>query len=136
MEMLLPDEIVFERKIRTRKTEVALRSDGIMQYELKVAADFSIEDLKEVNEAAGIIGQGKAYPNLIFISQFLNAEADFRNYAAGEESNRFTKADAFVVNSVALKLIGNFYIRFNKPLRPTRIFTSAKEATSWLYTFL
>jgi hypothetical protein len=33
---------------------------------------------------------------------------------------------------MATRIAGNFYIRFNKPPKPTRIFTNPEDAKSWL----
>lgn len=128
--------ITFIRQVELRSVEIKLRSDGIMQFELKPIDSFSINDLKEVNAAAEALGgEGKVYPRLTFVKHFLNMDRELRAYAASEESNRTTTAAAFVTNILALKFIGNFYISFNKPVRPTRIFSSEEEAIEWLKTF-
>lgn len=134
--MLLEESITVVKKIEIDKAIVSLREDGIMQYNIKPHTEYSVRDVMAANDAAGKLGSGKAYPNIIFIDHFLNADADCRKYAASEESNVYTVADAFVLNSVALKLIGNFYIKVNKPVRPTRIFSNEQEAIDWLYSFL
>ena len=41
-------------------------------------------------------------------------------------------AEAFVVNGLGTRLIVNFYMKFNKPPNPTRLFTSIEEAEQWL----
>jgi hypothetical protein len=33
-------------------------------------------------------------------------------------------------------VLGNFYLGLNKPLVPTRLFTSEEEAQAWLRSFL
>lgn len=70
------------------------------------------------------------------MNEFIQVGDDARKYAAGEDSNKYTIADAFVINSIALKLVGNFYIRYNKPVRPTRIFNNEEDALVWLRNFL
>ena len=82
------------------------------------------------------LGGGKAYPNLVIVNHFFNASSEVREFAASEEGNKYTIADAFVVKHVAVKLIGNVYISFNKPQKPTRIFDDVAEAEKWLKTFL
>lgn len=128
--------MIILKEIDLRTATVKLRDDGIMQYNVKPVEEFGVNDLKEINEAVGKLGDGKKFPNLVCVNHFLNVDAEVRKYAATEESNRYTIADAFVINSTALKLIGNFYIRFDKPVRPTRIFNSDIEAIPWLKTFL
>jgi hypothetical protein len=134
--MISDQPVVHLKKVETSSAIVSLRNDGIMEYRVKPLQEYTVKELRETNEAAGILGGGKPYPNLVILTDFFNADAECRKYAATEESNRYTLADAFLVQSVAAKLIGNFYVRFNKPARPSRIFTSAEDAVSWLYTFL
>lgn len=129
--------VTFIKQIELRSVEIKLRSDGIMQFDLKPCDDFSINDLKEVNAAADALGEeGKAYPRLTFVKYFLNMGQELRAYAASEESNRTTVAAAFVTNVLALKFVGNFYISFNKPVRPTRLFDSEEKAVEWLKSFM
>jgi hypothetical protein len=59
-----------------------------------------------------------------------------RDYWAKKESCPYSKADAFIINSVAMRFIANFYLNMNKPERPTRMFTEEKDAIAWLKTFL
>lgn len=134
--MLLEATFTILKRIEIDKAIVSLRDDGIMQYNIKPHTEYTEDDVKAANEAAGKLGAGKAYPNIIFIDHFLNADADCRKFAASEESNIYTIADAFVLNSVALKLIGNFYIKVNRPVRPTQICNTEEEALNWLYSFL
>ena len=116
--------------------DVKLRSDGIMQFELKPCDEFAIEDLIETNAAADLLGQGKIYPRLTLVNHFVIFDKDVRALMATEESNHTTSAAAFVVNLIAIKIVGNFYISFNKPVRPTKIFDSEEKAVEWLKTFL
>lgn len=129
-------EVIIEKQVDMRTATLKLRNDGILEYVMKSSDDFTVEDIKETNKAVGELGGGRAFLNLVYIHQLFNTDPEVREYAATEESNRYTIADAFVVNSTALKLVGNFYIRFNKPARPTKIFTSDTEAIEWLKSFL
>ncbi len=43
-------------------------------------------------------------------------------------------ATAVVVDTLAYKLIANFYLKFNKPKRPYKVFSKEEEAIKWLKT--
>ncbi|MGZ3885614.1 MAG: DUF7793 family protein [Bacteroidia bacterium] len=45
-------------------------------------------------------------------------------------------ADALITDSLAMRLIANSYIKFNRPEVPTRMFSDEKKAIEWLHTFL
>ena len=115
---------------------IKLRNDSILQFDFKPCEDFSVDDLKETNLAADKLGNNKLYPRLIIMDHFINFGREVRAYSASEESNITTIAAAFVVNLVALRFVGNLYISFNKPARPTKLFNSEEMAIEWLKTFL
>ncbi len=46
--------------------------------------------------------------------------------------SKVRKAEAFVVESLANRLIANFYIKFNRPKNPTKIFNNYDRALAWL----
>lgn len=123
-------------EIRTKSGTVSFQEEGIVRYEIDQTDELTLQNVKEYLEAVRNLGDGKAFCNLVVMKEFIQVGDDARIFAAGEESNIYTIADAFVINSMALKLVGNFYIRFNKPVRPTRLFNNEKDALIWLRTFL
>ena len=94
------------------------------------------EIAREILREVRSLGGGKAFCNLVVFKQYTTVDDAARAFSAGEEGNAYTIADAFVVNSIALKLVGSFYMQVNRPVRPTRIFTKEEEAVAWLRTFL
>lgn len=46
--------------------------------------------------------------------------------------SKVRKAEAFVVESLANRLIANFYIKLNRPKNPTKIFNNYDRALAWL----
>ena len=123
-------------KIKTTTGSISIQEEGIMRYQIDQTDEITLQNVKEYLEAVRNLGGGKSFCNLIVMQEFIQVGDDARSYAAGEESNMYTIADAFVINSIALKIVGNFYIRYNKPVRPTRIFNNEEDALIWLRTFL
>ena len=130
------DTINIIKQFDLKSITVKLRSDDIMQFDVKPCDDFVVNDLKETNIAADKLGGGKSYPRLIMMPHYINFDREVRAYGASEESNITTIAAAFVVNLIALRFVGNFYISFNKPARPTKLFDTEEKAVEWLKTFL
>jgi len=122
--------------IDTKHTTITLRDDGIMQFYFKDKTILEVEMLKEALEVTRILGDGKKYPNLILAGDFITVAQVVREFAVTEESNRYTVADAFVVKSLAEKLMVNFYITINRPPKPTRYFNKEEDAIKWLKKFL
>lgn len=56
-------------------------------------------------------------------------------YAKSDYINRNRIADAFIVNSLAMRLIANFFIQVTKPKVPTHLFNDEEKAINWLKKF-
>lgn len=123
-------------QIQTSGGTVILRPDGIIRIEIGKIDEISLKNVNEFIEAIRLLGEGKAYCNLIIFEDFVQVDHEARKYTASEEANIYTTAEALVIKSTPLKLVGNFYIKFNKPSRPTKIFTNEDDAVKWLKTFM
>jgi len=131
-----PETQIANKNAGTRTATIALRDDGILRFDMLPVDELTIDDQKEILEKVKKLGGGKAFCNLVVFSQYVHVDEAARKFCAGEAANIYTIADAFVVNSIALKLVGTFYTQVNKPIKPTRIFTQEEEAAQWLRTFL
>lgn len=61
---------------------------------------------------------------------FFSKEA--RQYIASKEINTIVQAEALVISSMALRIMGNFYLKVNKPARESRLFNDRAIALEWL----
>ncbi len=75
-------------------------------------------------------GGGKFF-NVYQFSSFSDVEPEIREWAADSSGNHYTHSDAIVIGSLSQKIISDFYLRFNKPVKPTRIFYSLEKAAEW-----
>ena len=123
-------------KIQTKGGAVSLQENGLLRIEISKTDEITIPNIKEYLEVIKELGGGKAFCNIIIIEDFVNVDNETRKFNASEEVNIYTIAEAFVIKSTALKIVGNFYIRFNKPARPTKMFSNEEDATNWLMKFL
>ncbi len=125
--------------ITTRVVEVCyveLRSDGIVHSHTSAHVDFNIESLKKFTAVMGEITNHKQAPLLLTLDEFAIPPGDTREYWAKKDSCPYASAEAYITSSLGHKLIGNFYLKLNKPHRPTQLFTDINEAVKWLKTFL
>lgn len=88
--------------------------------------------LEEVVSVIKEFGQGKKIPIYYSTHDLLTISADARVYAASNHAQDFSLAIAVLSNSLATKLIFNFFIRVNRPKSPTRSFSNKEEAFVWL----
>lgn len=112
------------------------KSNGILYVNISGERQETVEDQKEgVMMANALVGYKKV-PVLYNHEEFALPNAEVRKYWAKADSGPFSLADAFILNSLAFRLIANFYMRVNKPQRPTQFFNSVADAEKWLLTFL
>ena len=52
--------------------------------------------------------------------------------ASSKDSNLVVKAEALIINSLGLRLMGNFYLKINKPPRPAKLFNDRLQGIDWL----
>lgn len=117
-------------------SEVNFRSDGIVNLHIKPNHSLSVGDTKKMIEYIGKKGNGKKLLLLITTGKYALADKDAREFGASEAGNEYTLAAAIVVKSLAQKLLGNAYIKVNKPIAPNTLFTDEKKAIDWLKTFI
>jgi len=129
-------EIINNKKHQFNILSVSLRDDGIVLVDVKANQEIDVKEVKEVVTTLEQMGNGKKYPLLIVTGEYTLPTAEARAYIATAESDPFASAEAYVVKSLSQKLVGNVYLSFNKPARPTHIFTSEEKAVEWLKQFL
>lgn len=127
----MPEEGVYEFE----KSTVFMRDDGLLQVNMHSDVLLEVEDAKQIVEAEGKLGGGKKLPVLHVVGKFLSLGTGVREYSAIEGTS-FTSAEAYVINSLPHRILGNFYMKVNKPTVPTRMFNTEEEAVEWLRTFL
>jgi len=115
---------------------VALFDDGMVHVNVAGNHEIDVSDVKVIVAAIEKIGNGKVFPLLIVTGEYTLPTPEARAYIATPESDPYASAEAYVVKSFSQKLVGNVFLSFNKPARPTKIFNSEEKAIEWLKGFL
>ena len=116
------------------KCRVTIYDSGILHFEMKDREVLTSADLIESRSWVNSFGPNK-YLVLIEAGHRTEVEDDIKELSASKSGNHYTIADAIVVKSLSQRLIANLYLRFNKPVKPTRIFSDAESAAFWLMSF-
>jgi hypothetical protein len=120
-----------------RSEDISLGEDGILRLKMKPGVfDLDLADAQEVIRAVAELGGGVARPALVDLRELRSMSRDCRKYFAGPETAKVESAVALLVGSPVARAIGNFFMGLNKPLIPTRLFTSEAEALGWLREFV
>jgi hypothetical protein len=115
---------------------VLLLQEGIVHVRITGVDEITVEQTKEIIECIGEVCQDQKRPSLVSSDNFAAPTAEAREYIAKKDSNPYVTATAYIARSLAEKIMTNAFIHFNKPVRPTKMFTNEKKAIEWLKTFL
>ncbi|MEQ1832032.1 MAG: hypothetical protein ABL977_03170 [Candidatus Eisenbacteria bacterium] len=120
--------------IRTRTCSLWL--DGIIYGCFHDGAEVTGPDARENLAGIADFTRGRQLPVLVDLRPIRSQSAEARGVFAGPEATAVTAAVALVFDSPLTRVLGNFYLGFNRPETPTRLFNSVSEAEDWLRTFL
>ena len=104
-----------------------------MHVDIKLIDEISLKNVQDIFELSLEVGGGDPFPNLFtFRNKFVLPTKEAREWTASTERSGRAKAEAYVMLTLAQKIMGDFYIRLNKPVPPTKIFTNYDQAVTWL----
>ena len=126
--------MVYKKYVELPRVHLYLIEEGFTLFVAKDKIDLGIEDAKEVDEVSYEMVKGKPFVTLIDVRDVRsNMTHEAREYfATNKKITDIRKAQAIVVNSLHTKILAEFYIKFNKPTNPVKIFRDYNEAEEWL----
>ncbi|MBK9284195.1 MAG: hypothetical protein IPM51_07715 [Sphingobacteriaceae bacterium] len=115
--------------------KIALRSNGVLHIHFVGNYIITGKEAKAINDILGNLSENKEAPVLITAETLIQFDRTAREFSASPEGFRFTLAEALVVKNFAQKLIATFYISYDKPPKPSKVFTDETKAIDWLLNF-
>ncbi|MCB0400660.1 MAG: hypothetical protein KDD41_01110 [Flavobacteriales bacterium] len=125
-----------KNKIELGHSTVELREDGIVEIHFKEKMVIGLDEAREITQCYDGLLEKRKYPLLHVAGNYVQATEEARAYGASEEGLRYSLAEAYVIRSLAQKIIANFYMKVNRPSVPTRFFGTKQDAEVWLKEFL
>ena len=123
------DKILFEN------FSIRISSDDFYEIEVFNDKEFGFTQLEELIKAQESLGS-KKLAVLVLCEEFASTDTTFVKHLAQNKNNPYSKADAFVISSIAQKLIANFYLKISSPERPTKFFKEKADAIIWLKQYV
>lgn len=115
---------------------VTLKNDGIVYVVYNKDVTLDLELQAKSLEAFNSVTEKKLTPFLFEADEGVSITKEARDNAITMEDQTPCKVTAVVVQNVAYALIANFYMKFNKPKRPYKVFNKKEEAIAWLKLFV
>ena len=122
--------------IKTRIASVWLDNDGIIRSVLVPHAEVTLEGAEETAAAYQQVSQGIPRPLLTDSRLVKSVDRPSRIYGTSDAVASVVSALAVLIASPVSRIVGNFFLRVNKPPYPMRLFTSEEEAIEWLKGFI
>lgn len=129
MVSVIDSRLISEKDIGT--TIFRLYENRVYHVIIKKGEKVTMDVVKEGYAFLDENGGGLFY-NIYEFHSFADADPEVRDWAASPNNNSYTHLDAIVFNSFSQKILADFYIRFNKPVKPTKIFKTVEQAYSWI----
>jgi len=95
----------------------------------------SLEEAKEsVKMVAELLSAHhiSSIPFLADIRAIKKASKEVRDFLAKQGLTAYQAKNAILVNSGLSKIVGNIYLRFSKPITPSKLFVNENKAIDWL----
>jgi hypothetical protein len=102
---------------------------------IKDGAQIDFAEMKEIMQACEALAESKPYILLSDARVHLNITSEARSLAADKKTSPNLRANAVVVNNLAVRLTANFFVRFNQPHFKYRVFTDMRKAVDWLLKY-
>lgn len=126
----------FTKEIVTNTVRIRLLTNDIIHYTFLPNSEVNeIEHQLNHNALFELVDSSKKYPVLIDGDDFANVTPEGRKLIRQLEPLIPISARAIVIKILGQRILANFFIRFQKPMIPTKIFNNYEDALNWLYTF-
>ncbi len=128
--------IGIEKTVALGFVQLHLLKNGIVASEYTEDTHLTMEKVKAINTVMHELTGGKATGQLFIACPGLTVEKEVREFGATAQANRYTLYSAIVCNSLAHRILGNFFIKVQQPKVPTRMFSNCNDAILWLVSRL
>jgi len=124
------------KEVKLSEGIIQLKSDGIVYVKLYENMVLDVPLQMRMLEFYKSITNNKQTPFLFEGEDNVTVTKEARDNAASLEDESPCKAMAVIVSSIPIAMVANFYLKFNKPKRPYKVFKDRNDAIEWLKSYL
>jgi hypothetical protein len=132
--MVIEANIHTINEIDLPEVNIQRKSNDIIYVLFKDNCTLDIDLQMRLLEQYNKIAENKLMPFIFMAAENVSITKEARDNAVKIEDISMIGSSAVIVTSLPYKLIANFYLRFNKPKRPFKVFSNEEEAVKWLKT--
>lgn len=121
-----------QTEYKTSNVTIRVIESNIFHNYVHEHATVTVKNILEVKNINLNLSNGEPYALLISKGEFSIVPPKVRELVSSNKFVGNTVAKALLSRCVADKIIGQFYIKINKPAIKTKLFTNKEKAISWL----
>lgn len=126
---------IFRAKIVASKDVDGLQlvayDNGLLHVKVPRYYSIDMAVFRKSQQYLRTLGPEKRYHFVFEFASFSDVDPEMRKQRATHQGTEFSLSDAIVISNLPQKMLGDFYLRFNKPVRPTKFFFSLDKAVEW-----
>ena len=116
---------------------VVVRDDGIVEFDygemVMVDEDQADATLRSALDQVQALGIALPRPTLVGMGRVSKVTRGARQaFAVGEVNGQLTNRVALITSSPTSRIIGNFFLGWNRGHKPTRLFEDEAAAVAWV----
>lgn len=117
--------------MRTKNAVISYNNKGLLKVVLADYDEITLEDVIAQRKIAAGLTADKPHVVLAVAGRRTSATKEAREYSS-QNVPKGRLAEAVLIKSLPVRLMGKFFINFHKPNVPTQLFESENEALIWL----
>ncbi len=122
------------KEVKLKNLTITLVEDNIIRIEVDEHCIVDIDEVKEVQKVKRSLIGDQRHSVLFITPKFGTMTKEAREHSASKEVNIHAMGKAIVLNGLAMRILANFFINFNKPPVEHRVFENEEDALEWLRT--
>lgn len=123
------------RIIDFEKFSIQNSQKGWLEVILKKESHLTLDDAVDIVKYEGILSRGQKRAILHIVEDFVDFDNEVMKYSAGP-GTQFSCAEAYLIKSMAHRILGNVYLKVFTPSVPTKVFNDREKAEEWLSQFV
>ena len=121
-----------QKKFETENMSLKLINGKIVHSYVKDFKDAKLQDALEIHQFLDANYKGCELVNLMEFGNGSSMDREVREYLGNPDRIRYSKKVALLVSNLSQQFIGSYFLKFNNPVLPSKVFYEKQKAIDWL----
>lgn len=121
-----------QKKVLDTKYAHLSYENNVLSVIVKDDLELGVEEMESLLATAVEFTNYEKYFCIIDTRKVFGSVPAIRDYYANSDYSKYRYADAIIAGSLGMNLLVNFFISFNKPKVPTKMFSNEQDALKWI----